>query len=728
MKLFDADDPNWNPATDAQAVDRAYRIGQQKNVVVYRLITCGTVEEKIYRRQVFKDSITRQTTGANKNPYRYFTSIELRELFALDDPMTSKTQLQLQEMHAGQRKSDVSLDEHIAFLHSLDIFGISDHDLMFQNTPERNDEEENEFIGEEETQRDERFIQSKIQQAQNLIAVESQNPLAAYEERSKGGMRYPPTSRPAGDSSTHVQPSPLFETVAPDPPVEILESDEDSEGSRPVLSSTDAGNSTIDLTEEENDEAAKQTQPNTLQVFSPPKKVMKTAVPSPAKNCPSAEQARRILQPLSTEQVKMRSPTVVHGASKGPVITEELLISPDVSSPVIGLEKVDIRRKMMQEEYERKSSLPSSPRRFPASPTSGSGKGACSPRQRTPNKLVSTQSYSPVLQRTGSPSILAADSFLSDSNTTPSSRVGNNSVSSPFNSPSLNVSDARRKLSFVEDSPIPSSPNQSGVNAGDNSKTATPSRPRQPLLVVPDGGDTIPVTAAMASPLRISSPGGKLRESKSKRRSVCVQQRPAPLSLEESSDEGDLSTENKSPALSSGEEEENKENASTEAEEDEVDKEEDLLDDESDEENKENEIGVRTVGGRNRIISESESSDGSCFEVPVSEDEAADPEQESGPNDMDVERQEKLNLAESHPPEHTYTDTQTPTYSGQMAPAVLATNPGIMPSLACSWQQYKLKNYEDSLFYVEEALKISREPGLEEMASKIRSRIASQQQ
>ena len=37
-------DPSWNPATDAQAVDRAYRIGQTQNVVIYRLITCGTVE------------------------------------------------------------------------------------------------------------------------------------------------------------------------------------------------------------------------------------------------------------------------------------------------------------------------------------------------------------------------------------------------------------------------------------------------------------------------------------------------------------------------------------------------------------------------------------------------------------------------------------------------------------------------------------------------------------
>lgn len=52
-------DPAWNPATDNQSVDRAYRIGQTRPVVVYRLITCGTVEEKIYRRQVFKSTLAK---------------------------------------------------------------------------------------------------------------------------------------------------------------------------------------------------------------------------------------------------------------------------------------------------------------------------------------------------------------------------------------------------------------------------------------------------------------------------------------------------------------------------------------------------------------------------------------------------------------------------------------------------------------------------------------------
>ncbi|XP_061162866.1 DNA excision repair protein ERCC-6-like [Saccostrea echinata] len=161
-------DPSWNPATDAQAVDRVFRIGQDKNVVIYRLITCGTVEEKIYRRQIFKDSITRQTTGNSKNPYRYFTKQELRELFTLDNPRISKTQQQLEEMHSHQRNTDSSLDAHIAFLYSLEIFGISDHDLMF--TREKCDFEDN---GEAEVEHGEEYIQHRVQKAKELLQMES---------------------------------------------------------------------------------------------------------------------------------------------------------------------------------------------------------------------------------------------------------------------------------------------------------------------------------------------------------------------------------------------------------------------------------------------------------------------------------------------------------------------------------------------------------------------------
>ena len=42
----------FNCSIDNQSVDRAYRIGQEKDVIVYRLVTCGTIEEKIYKTQV----------------------------------------------------------------------------------------------------------------------------------------------------------------------------------------------------------------------------------------------------------------------------------------------------------------------------------------------------------------------------------------------------------------------------------------------------------------------------------------------------------------------------------------------------------------------------------------------------------------------------------------------------------------------------------------------------
>jgi superfamily II DNA or RNA helicase len=50
-------DPWWNPAAEAQATDRAYRIGQDKPVFVYKLITTGTVEEKILHMQEHKRAL-----------------------------------------------------------------------------------------------------------------------------------------------------------------------------------------------------------------------------------------------------------------------------------------------------------------------------------------------------------------------------------------------------------------------------------------------------------------------------------------------------------------------------------------------------------------------------------------------------------------------------------------------------------------------------------------------
>ena len=47
-------DPDWNPSTDLQARERTWRIGQNRHVTIYRLLSTGTIEEKIYHRYIWK--------------------------------------------------------------------------------------------------------------------------------------------------------------------------------------------------------------------------------------------------------------------------------------------------------------------------------------------------------------------------------------------------------------------------------------------------------------------------------------------------------------------------------------------------------------------------------------------------------------------------------------------------------------------------------------------------
>ncbi|KAH9245779.1 hypothetical protein BASA81_016716 [Batrachochytrium salamandrivorans] len=75
-------DPDWNPSTDMQARERAWRLGQKKSVTIYRLMTSGTIEEKIYHRQIFKQFLTNKIL---KDPRqrRFFKSNDLHDLFVL---------------------------------------------------------------------------------------------------------------------------------------------------------------------------------------------------------------------------------------------------------------------------------------------------------------------------------------------------------------------------------------------------------------------------------------------------------------------------------------------------------------------------------------------------------------------------------------------------------------------------------------------------------------------
>ncbi|KAL3868004.1 hypothetical protein ACJMK2_040844 [Sinanodonta woodiana] len=68
-------DPNWNPAHDLQAQDRAYRIGQRRNVHVFRLVSAGTIEENMYLRQIYKQQLL-HVAIENENANRYFNAVQ----------------------------------------------------------------------------------------------------------------------------------------------------------------------------------------------------------------------------------------------------------------------------------------------------------------------------------------------------------------------------------------------------------------------------------------------------------------------------------------------------------------------------------------------------------------------------------------------------------------------------------------------------------------------------
>ncbi|KAI5706434.1 hypothetical protein M8J75_008140 [Diaphorina citri] len=84
-------DPDWNPATDVQARERAWRIGQEKQVTVYRLITAGTIEEKMYHRQIFKQFLANRVLNDPKQR-RFFKENDLMELFTLQDQQSESTE------------------------------------------------------------------------------------------------------------------------------------------------------------------------------------------------------------------------------------------------------------------------------------------------------------------------------------------------------------------------------------------------------------------------------------------------------------------------------------------------------------------------------------------------------------------------------------------------------------------------------------------------------------
>ena len=89
LNLTEADyvfllDPWWNPAAEAQAVDRAHRIGQDKHVMVYRLVAADTIEEKVMALQERKRELFDQVVDGGALPDGRITADDIRELLTAD--------------------------------------------------------------------------------------------------------------------------------------------------------------------------------------------------------------------------------------------------------------------------------------------------------------------------------------------------------------------------------------------------------------------------------------------------------------------------------------------------------------------------------------------------------------------------------------------------------------------------------------------------------------------
>lgn len=150
-------DPDWNPSNDmqvsfslnaadsvfekpvmdlnhnqffflGQARERAWRIGQKKDVTVYRLITRGTIEEKVYHRQIYKHFLTNKIL---KNPQqrRFFKARDMKDLFILKDDGDSNASTETSNIFS-------QLAEEI------NIVGVqSDKQLALHNTAEGSSEQ-----------------------------------------------------------------------------------------------------------------------------------------------------------------------------------------------------------------------------------------------------------------------------------------------------------------------------------------------------------------------------------------------------------------------------------------------------------------------------------------------------------------------------------------------------------------------------------------------------------
>ncbi|KAK1936024.1 putative DNA repair and recombination protein RAD54-like [Babesia divergens] len=138
-------DPDWNPANDRQALARVWRDGQQKTCYIYRFFSTGTIEEKIYQRQISKDGLSAMLVTDGANEMKDTLSGEyLRNLFDYKPKTLSDTHDSLscgrctENVTYVPQSPDFNEDELLTWAHHTDLQTVPDKFLkqsIFENEP-----------------------------------------------------------------------------------------------------------------------------------------------------------------------------------------------------------------------------------------------------------------------------------------------------------------------------------------------------------------------------------------------------------------------------------------------------------------------------------------------------------------------------------------------------------------------------------------------------------------
>jgi hypothetical protein len=194
--IFDSD---WNPQVDLQAIDRAHRIGQTKDVTVYRFVTEGTVEEKIVERAAKKLKIDHLIIQKGKAIQNKPSAIELSsmihhgaaDLFCQEEETKDVNIFDIikySENKTDQIQGKLKTLEDKMNITNLSLISNPNDIYQFEGEDYKNyTNVETNFINVGNFQRERKFIYTNFQSNQDLSKIRKPRVLTGWRAKVNGG-------------------------------------------------------------------------------------------------------------------------------------------------------------------------------------------------------------------------------------------------------------------------------------------------------------------------------------------------------------------------------------------------------------------------------------------------------------------------------------------------------------------------------------------------------------